>query len=1564
MLGLLIGCMVTWCRHTGLRFRVDWCLVNTISAGCKTPFFITTMMTDYDDTDTKTTQSEEAKIQSGRSSKPCKKGMKCKKSNCKFHHPWDDAPAGEEKDEKDKTNYKQLKLKLECEAMEISNARNRTIHGSGAEPAKWGQDANKLALENERNRVANTFVERHEEYKLERAKVEINKLANDVILSQEKLALDKQAELNKDSKLQLDAKKLKLDHEVALRKLDMEEKANAAKLSHQSFESQMSEARLSMEKQQTADRLLLAKASHVLEEKKIMISECKMELEQLRFKAEQAELESKSCKGQVIAQQLEYLQANPPKFNILQFLLGINCKNLVVADDYDYCDVNVNNAIVKVKLDKQLSSEDYAIPMHGTFDMLASTDIVLHTSNCGLFVWTEKCHLKPTNRRQIIRTDVATHTHGTWFQHNGDYIALTGCPKSRLRACAYTLFHKFLTNKLMVDHTNLEFQITRLYRRSYGDHPQLEGFAREILAEPWVYDLTGKYWDTRIATTEKEVELKAKAIASSSLPTYASLEQLEAERTSTLLKWTSLLTIGVPLLALGSWVASEIIKPVYNSTLTDSVRENKPIKKIKEYGRIYSDKNHYAQLVDQTVNGLAAGLLVPCSSRRYPKRTYNKLNRPLPPQSPSSRIVMPAQTRPPPDTTIENFGLNLQDISFVVPTTSDENLEAALAIRMGFERVSDEKLNDEFRSWLLDTIDSYDPLYFDFPTFEDYKDHNWSRGLYERIAKCDKRLTPALTEATIIMKIEAYLGKDEDNNKPRMIWSFSDSYLYTYAPYCSRLGKVLKERFMSRNDTMTYVCGENPDTIGALADEMDELPYIYEFDVSNWDGSMSSTVLECEAYFFQNICPEMPEKELFIHRWTNPKGKSRSGIEYSADYGRASGALLTGPMNSMTNKWVVDFLMSLIKREHPDLKYKGMVNGDDGVVATSVKLDVDYVVKYYEGLGMKVEVLEHDSMSKASFCSGLFWKVGGKYKFGNLPFRQLAKFGMNYHNHPPSKHKGLLYGTAKSLLCTAGHVPIISTFLRAICRTAEASGIRPIYDRSQSYPGKISGGCTMFPLADTYQQFSERYGMAIEVIEIYENVIDALVDINKFPMTSYDELLRNCTLVDFPNYSDPCEPVIKDPYVHMTMVAPAEEEMYKLVRSREIGLVAAAEEFGQMEVKEGSPDYVVFLHTFFTVASSISLPLGVTLHSSWNRLAAHSQGLTACARRGRRKTTVKIQAPPVQVSVSTKRKKKGKRRRRRRAKGKHPGGKFAVARMNPFLPEAEGVKIPDSFRFPTSTLTGRSIGNFTTPMNSWATGVVYGFTPWPTRYRYAPSAVDINGNITWSSGTVTQASMYTTFNANIETFRVVAWGLRLIPTVNLTNCNGIITIAHIPGDISTSQNSATEYPSSRSAAAQSPYWSEIPIYQGLAKPMIIPGRPLDETCYEFHDPTYPSAPSPYGQDHTGWCNIMVMISGVPQNTSIMDIEWVAHFEIIPKPSVALLVDAKSEPLSYPALQSVANMEEDVPVVADEESLLLDMMELGMDFIAPGSGRKIKTAAKSVYKMYRDHNPMFEESKEP
>jgi len=570
------------------------------------------------------------------------------------------------------------------------------------------------------------------------------------------------------------------------------------------------------------------------------------------------------------------------------------------------------------------------------------------------------------------------------------------------------------------------------------------------------------------------------------------------------------------------------------------------------------------------------------------------------------------------------YGCIIEDAPFVIPDICTINLEKALRIRFLFERDVDAEELVKFKRFAKKFLDTH----IGELTIPDISFQEWTKGRYseariEELALAAKLPYEKETFFTKnFPKDEIYVGKVPGNWKPRGIMARHDTFLSRNGAYFYAVSKALGDKF-DEDENCYYMSKTNSEILTKfVTQKLFSKAHVYESDVSNFEGTLESALLDIEMYFLEEICSRLPPDWGEIKPYWKIVEGGTPLLFFHAEHGRRSGDAWTSSFNSLLNIIIQQWMF-------PDPSC--VVAGDDNIAASDVEVDVDSIINKYAKLGMKVKFKEV-TLSTVEFCSGLFAPVVGGYKWGIKPGKVLAKFGFNLKNHHIKFHKRLLYGTAKSLLPIAGHYPVMGMILRRIVETSELSGITPYYDRNHGEnPYKPTSVYSDVPTSQTLAWFSNRYDICADAIIALEQQITSL-SIDDFPLVWIHPIFKRMFEVDV---GAPCNgnstvvitPIVAEKSERLTFgsfFTPQEKELVLAMYTA--FLAPGSEELARYYLDGKFPYFSILIGVFEMIAFKsplnllLHLYLGLhvsqrnpwkafMLHSMFNFMALSTQGL-------------------------------------------------------------------------------------------------------------------------------------------------------------------------------------------------------------------------------------------------------------------------------------------------------------------------------------------------------------------
>lgn len=358
-----------------------------------------------------------------------------------------------------------------------------------------------------------------------------------------------------------------------------------------------------------------------------------------------------------------------------------------------------------------------------------------------------------------------------------------------------------------------------------------------------------------------------------------------------------------------------------------------------------------------------------------------------------------------------------------------------------------------------------------------------------------------------------------------------------------------------------------------------------------------------------------------------------------------------------------------------------------------------------------------------------------------------------------------------------------------------------------------------------------------------------------------------------------------------------------------------------------------------------------------------------------------------QAQVSQKKKDKRRKRKKDRKKrqpnplGVEPGlltayGQYKAALRDPFSSQADGVRMPDTYRYPTVTM---KVGARAT-LRSDASGVIaFQIFPQPLMMLQMGSGICLGFTATSANSSLLYlTSPAALLSSGYSQYRVVSWGFRLLLADTVSAAKGIYTVAPFPlpknnyldwgilngnaitggvyiGDyvgVPRANASAEILPNRRVFNAQDlqykgdfmavgvPYCSACAEFRSLplSTQTAFSNTKLFNNDYGsmvYMSATLPSTVGATGNlntlDMAGNLGYVVYATGLPVSTDELSLEVVYHLELVPTPTVLLvgMPNATASPTgSTSLLEKVFTSVKDT-LYLGREPLSKGLMQFGM-----------------------------------
>lgn len=252
---------------------------------------------------------------------------------------------------------------------------------------------------------------------------------------------------------------------------------------------------------------------------------------------------------------------------------------------------------------------------------------------------------------------------------------------------------------------------------------------------------------------------------------------------------------------------------------------------------------------------------------------------------------------------------------------------------------------------------------------------------------------------------------------PRIINSRSDQFKAVVAP----LIHLIEERVCVNDHTIKHK--EKHQFVDRMQQILNNYGQVYETDYSSFEGSYSKEfMMSCEyqllSYMLSN---NQRVKRVVTHVYKNDNQCFWKGGYVRLPGSRMSGEMWTSSMNGFTNRMLFEYTCWRNAQEQGcPISYDFIVEGDDGLLATSRAIDLSYVSK----LGFKLKIDRADDINDLSFCGINI--CDGKY----VPDVARTLQNITYSLDPGTassvrRRKQMIYARGLSLMVESSGIPIL-----------------------------------------------------------------------------------------------------------------------------------------------------------------------------------------------------------------------------------------------------------------------------------------------------------------------------------------------------------------------------------------------------------------------------------------------------------------------------------------------------------------------------------------------------------
>jgi len=274
-------------------------------------------------------------------------------------------------------------------------------------------------------------------------------------------------------------------------------------------------------------------------------------------------------------------------------------------------------------------------------------------------------------------------------------------------------------------------------------------------------------------------------------------------------------------------------------------------------------------------------------------------------------------------------------------------------------QICEQETNLSLMNWLEILRENWDKLYFD------EKGRLIMKGLHNPIAK-EARFSA-------FIKDESYPESKRDRN----ITGASDLDKFIFGVFQEAMGQVFFHQDFAIK-TIPYEL--RPQVIEKrLAGE----GFVYGFDQTAFESAATKDIQMCGEQLFYSMC--YPSMTKYFLKYTDFLifKCGRTGPTYCVETSRASGSPFTSLGNSLNNYMYIKNLES-----HSGGQFKFILEGDDCIVKSTVRLDHQDVVDYSYTQGFDVKLEEFNHLHEVGFLS-MTWNPDNLVVDGIKPWKVL-----------------------------------------------------------------------------------------------------------------------------------------------------------------------------------------------------------------------------------------------------------------------------------------------------------------------------------------------------------------------------------------------------------------------------------------------------------------------------------------------------------------------------------------------------------------------------------------------
>lgn len=256
--------------------------------------------------------------------------------------------------------------------------------------------------------------------------------------------------------------------------------------------------------------------------------------------------------------------------------------------------------------------------------------------------------------------------------------------------------------------------------------------------------------------------------------------------------------------------------------------------------------------------------------------------------------------------------------------------------------------------------------------------------------------------------------------------------------------------------------------------------------------------------------------------------------------------------------------------------------------------------------------------------------------------------------------------------------------------------------------------------------------------------------------------------------------------------------------------------------------------------------------------------------------------------------------------------------INPFSPDALGLKLPDESSYPSLPFHVKTISSSTTQSATGSSALAC--YPFGSVCFESPVTFTAAGVATWTPATDSYSSStnWSNYSSSMGLYRTVVGGVKVDITSALLNTQGRLYVCHVPMDCGLVSTASNYAPTSIGGLMNMPFSEEYSLAELAEEELIIPFRRYSDNSEHYRDSTWPisnSTGSGFAEEMApGWCAIYLFFVGASlTNPVTYDIEHIIICEGLELANDTILATSPAAPFMPRAMEQIYQVNGNMPV---------------------------------------------------